>query len=294
MERLKGSIVPLITPYNEELKIDIPTFRKLIQWQIENKSHGISIAGSTGEMTLLSQEEKEKLFEIAVQEASGKVPVVASTGSSNLQETINLSKKAEKIGCDALLVAIPYYSRPNQEGIFEYFKKVAESVSLPIIIYNIPARTGTNIEPKTLKKLKESCKNIVGVKEANTNFDQMSKDIYECGEDFLVYSGIETLCYPLLAIGGSGYFSATANLLPRELAELYELVKQGKYEEAKKLHYRLLPINEALFMDTNPIPLKTAMGILGMIKPYFRPPLVPLSDEKKRKLIEVLRLFFKI
>jgi len=122
----------------------------------------------------------------------------------------------------------------------------------------------------------------------------MSKDIYECGEDFLVYSGIETLCYPLLAIGGSGYFSATANLLPRELAELYELVKQGKYEEAKKLHYRLLPINEALFMDTNPIPLKTAMGILGMIKPYFRPPLVPLSDEKKRKLIEVLRLFFKI
>jgi 4-hydroxy-tetrahydrodipicolinate synthase len=294
MERLKGSIVPLVTPYNEDLSIDFVTFRKLINWQIENGSHGISVAGSTGEMTLLSYEEKVKLFEVAVQEASGKVPVVASTGSSNLNETIALSKVAEKIGCDALLIAVPYYSRPNQEGIFEYFKKVSESVSLPIIIYNIPARTGTNIEPKTLKKLKEKCKNIIGVKEANPNFDQMSKDILECGEDFLVYSGVESLCYPLLAIGGAGYLSATANLLPKELAKLYELTKEGKWEEARKLHYKLLPINEVLFIDTNPIPLKTAMSILGMIKPIFRPPLVPLSEDKKAKLIEVLKLYFNI
>jgi 4-hydroxy-tetrahydrodipicolinate synthase len=294
MERLKGSIVPLVTPYNEDLSIDFVTFRKLINWQIENGSHGISVAGSTGEMTLLSYEEKVKLFEVAVQEASGKVPVVASTGSSNLNETIALSKEAEKIGCDALLIAVPYYSRPNQEGIFEYFKKVSESVSLPIIIYNIPARTGTNIEPKTLKKLKEKCKNIIGVKEANPNFDQMSKDILECGEDFLVYSGVESLCYPLLAIGGAGYLSATANLLPKELAKLYELAKEGKWDEARKLHYKLLPINEVLFIDTNPIPLKTAMGILGMIKPIFRSPLVPLSEDKKAKLIEVLKLYFNI
>jgi dihydrodipicolinate synthase len=294
MEKLKGSIVPLVTPYNEDLSVDFNTFRKLIRWQMEKGSHGISVAGSTGEMTLLSNEEKEKLFEIAVQEVSGKIPVVASTGSSNLNETINLSKRAEKIGCDALLIAVPYYSRPNQEGIFEYFRKVAENVSIPIIIYNIPARTGTNIEPKTLKRLKEKCKNIVGVKEANPNFEQMSKDILECGEDFLVYSGIETLCYPLLAIGGSGYFSATANLLPKELANLYELVKEGKWKEAKNLHYKLLPINEVLFIDTNPIPLKTAMGLLGMIKPFFRPPLTPLSEDKKAKLIEVLKQYFNI
>jgi 4-hydroxy-tetrahydrodipicolinate synthase len=294
MERLKGSIVPLVTPYNEDLSIDFVTFRKLINWQIENGSHGISVAGSTGEMTLLSYEEKVKLFEVAVQEASGKVTVVASTGSSNLNETIALSKEAEKIGCDALLITVPYYSRPNQEGIFEYFKKVSESVSLPIIIYNIPARTGTNIEPKTLKRLKEKCKNIIGVKEANPNFDQMSKDILECGEDFLVYSGIESLCYPLLAIGGVGYLSATANLLPKELAKLYELAKEGKWEEARKLHYKLLPINEVLFIDTNPVPLKTAMGVLRMIKPVFRPPLAPLSEDKKAKLIEVLKLYFSI
>jgi len=294
MERLKGSIVPLVTPYNEDGSIDIITFKKLIDWQIESGSHGISIAGSTGEMTLLSKEEKIKLFEVAVQEVAGKVPVIAATGSSMLSETLELSKRAEKIGCDALLIAVPYYSRPNQDGIFEYFKIVSENVSLPIIIYNIPQRSGVNVEPKTLRKLKEKCNNIVGVKEANTNFDQMSKDILECGEDFLVYSGIESLCYPLLAIGGAGYFSATANLLPKELAMLYNLAKENKWLDARKLHYKLLPINEILFIDTNPIPLKTAMALLGMIKPIFRPPLVALNEEKKMKLIEVLRLYFKI
>src|SRR5579875_656930 len=294
MERLKGSIVPLVTPYEEDGNLDIKTFKKLIEWRIKQGSHGISVAGSTGEMTLLTKEEKLKLFEVAVQEVGGKVPVVASTGSSMLNETMDLSKKAEKLGCDALLIAVPYYSRPNQEGIYEYFKTIAENVSLPIIIYNIPSRSGTNIEPKTLKKLKDKYKNIVGVKEANTNFDQVSKDILECGEDFLVYSGIESLCYPLLAIGGAGYFSATANLLPNELARLYELTRANMWEEARKLHYKLLPINEVLFIDTNPIPLKTAMAILGMIKPVFRPPLTMLSEEKKAKLLEVMKLYFKI
>ncbi len=294
MERLKGSIVPLVTPYDEDGSLDLKSFRKLINWQIENGSHGISVAGSTGEMTLLSVEEKETLFKVAVEEVAGRVPVVASTGSSSLSETLILTKKAEKIGCDALLITVPYYSRPNQEGIYEFFKKVSESTSLPIIIYNIPARTGSNIEPKTVKRLREDCKNIIGIKEANYNFEQMSKDILECGEDFLVYSGIETLCYPLLTIGGAGYFSATANILPRELAMLYNLVKEGKFEEARKLHYKLLPINEVLFIDTNPIPLKTAMGILGMIKPYFRLPLRELSEDKKVKLKEVLKLYFKI
>lgn len=294
MERLKGSIVPLVTPYNEDGSLDLQTFRNLIEWQIKNGSHGIAVAGSTGEMTLLSPEEKETLFKVAVEEVQGRVPVVASTGSSTLSETIKLSKIAERIGCDALLVVVPYYVRPNQEGIFEYFKKVADSTSLPIIVYNIPARTGSNIEPRTLRRLKEACKNIIGVKEANVNFDQMSKDILECGEDFLVYSGVESLCYPLLTIGGAGYFSATANLLPKELAILFNLVKEGRFEEAKKLHYKLLPINEVLFIDTNPIPLKTAMAMLNMIKPYFRPPLKELSEEKKAKLKEVLSLYFKI
>ncbi len=294
MERLKGSIVPLITPYDENGGLDLKSFRKLINWQIESGSHGISIAGSTGEMTLLSIEEKETLFKVAVEEVAGRVPVVASTGSSSLSETLELTKKAEKIGCDALLITVPYYSRPNQEGIYEFFKKVSENTSLPIIIYNIPARTGSNIEPKTLKRLREDCKNIIGIKEANYNFEQMSKDISECGEDFLVYSGIETLCYPLLAIGGAGYFSATANILPKELAMLYNLVKEGKFDEARKLHYKLLPINEVLFIDTNPIPLKTAMGMLGMIKPYFRLPLRELSEDKKVKLKEVLKLYFEI
>lgn len=285
---LKGSIVPLVTPFNEDLSIDFKSLHSLIDWQIESGSHGISVAGSTGESISLSLDEKKQLFKDVVEYVGNRVPLVPGTGCGNLKDTIELTKYAEKIGCQAALVLVPYYSRPNQEGIYEYFKSIASSVSIPIIIYNIPARTGANIEPSTLKRLRKICNNIIGIKEANVNFDQMSKDILECGEDFLVYSGIESLCFPLLAIGGAGYFSATANVLPRELARLFDLTKEGKWIEARKLHYKLLPINEVLFIDTNPIPVKEALAYIGKIRPIFRPPLTNLSQDKKRKLIEVL------
>jgi len=283
----------LVTPFNEDLTIDFDSLFELIDWQIKNGSHGISIAGSTGETISLTLEEKKELIKEVTKYVGNKVPVIPGTGCGNLKDTIELTEYAEKTGCDAALVLVPYYSRPNQQGIFEYFKAVANSVSIPIIIYNIPLRTGTNIEPSTLKRLKERCSNIVGIKEANTNFDQMSKDILECGEDFLVYSGIESLCFPLLAIGGAGYFSATANILPRKLADLYNLTKEGKWVEARKLHYKLLPVNEVLFVDTNPIPVKEALAYLGKIKPVFRPPLTNLSKDKKEKLIGILEEFFK-
>lgn len=291
LEKLKGSIVPLITPFTGNGEFDEKTFRKLVDWQIKSGSHGISIEGTTGEPSALSLEERVDIYATTVSQVKGRVPVVAGTGTNNLDETLFLTRKAEEAGVDASLVIVPYYNRPSQEGLVDYFTRVAKSTLLPIIIYNIPGRTATNMEPSTMKKLRTNCKNIVGVKEANKDFDQVSKVLFEVGRDFLVYSGIETLCYPMLTLGGAGHVSATANLLPREVADLYNLSVKGKWEEALDLHYKLLPINEALFWDTNPVPLKAALGMIGKINPKLRPPLVSLSKEKKAKLRKVMKLY---
>jgi 4-hydroxy-tetrahydrodipicolinate synthase len=291
LDKLKGSIVPLITPFNEKDEFDESTFRKLIDWQIESGSHGISVEGTTGEPSALTLEEREHIYSVTASAVGGRVPIVAGTGTNNLNETLRLTKKAEEEGVDAALVIVPYYNRPSQEGLFDYFSRVAESTSLPIIIYNIPGRTATNMEPATVKRLRGRCKNIVGVKEANKDFDQVSRVLLEVGRDFLVYCGIESLCYPMLMLGGSGHVSATANLLPKEVADLYNLVVKGKWREALDLHFKLLPINEALFWDTNPVPLKAALGIIGKINPRLRPPLVSLSEEKRAKLKQVMKQY---
>ncbi len=291
LEKLKGSIVPLITPFTEDDEFDEKTFRRLTDWQIESGSHGISVEGTTGEPSALSLEEREHIYAVTVSAVKARVPVVAGTGTNNLKETLRLTKEAEDEGVDAALVIVPYYNRPSQEGLYDYFTRIAESTSLPIIIYNIPGRTATNMEPATMKRLRHRCKNIVGVKEANKDFDQVSQVLSEVGRDFLVYSGIETLCYPMLMLGGAGHMSATANLLPKEVADLYNLVGKGEWRRALDLHYKLFPINEALFWDTNPIPLKAALGMIGKINPRLRPPLVSLSGEKKARLKQVMRQY---
>ena len=288
LQRLKGSIVPLVTPFDRNDEFDEQTMRSLIDWQIESGTHGISVEGTTGEPSALSLEERERIYSITLSLVKGRVPVVAGTGTNNLDETLRLTKKAEKLGVDAALVIVPYYNRPSQEGLFDYFSRVASETELPIIIYNIPGRTATNMEPTTMKRLRSTFKNIVGVKEANKDFDQVSKVLFECGRDFLVYSGIESLCFPMLALGGAGHMSATANLLPRELAQLYNLTKERRWEEARDLHFKLLPINEALFWETNPAPLKAALGMIGKIYPRLRPPLVSISEEKQSKLRKVM------
>ena len=291
LNRLKGSIVPLITPFDKNDEFDENIFCSLIDWQIGSGSHGISIEGTTGEPSALSLEEREHIFSVTVSAVRGRVPILAGTGTNNLKETLRLTKKAQDVGVDAALVIVPYYNKPSQEGLYNYFATVAESTRLPVVIYNIPGRTATNMEPYTMKKLRERCNNIIGVKEANRDLDQVSKVLAECGRDFLVYSGIESLCFPVLALGGAGHVSATANILPREVAVLYNLAATGKWDEARDMHFKLLPINEALFWETNPGPLKTAMGIMGRIHPRLRPPLVPLSEEKTGKLKQVMELY---
>lgn len=283
MKDLRGSIVPLVTPFREN-RVDTAALQNLVEFQIENGSHGLSCTGTTGEPTALSPEEREGVIETLVRAARGRVPVVAGTGSNDTAETIRFTRFAQKTGADAALVIVPYYNRPSQEGLYRHFRAVAESVELPIILYNIPGRTAVNLEPDTIARLARECRTIIGVKESNKDFDQVSRVIARCGRGFLVYSGIETLCYPMLALGGAGHVSATANLLPRELADLYNLCAAGRWEKARDLHYHLLEINEALFIETNPGPLKAALGLAGRIAPDLRLPLTLPSPENMARL----------
>lgn len=281
--RFHGSIVPLVTPFKDG-QFDEPAFRDLIEWQIDSGSHGISVTGSTGEPSALSLEEREYVIETAVKAVRGRVPVVAGTGTNNFDETVRLTTFAERAGADAALVMVPYYNRPSQEGLYRHFSGVAERTSLPIIIYNIPGRTAVNMEAETVARVRRERANVIGVKEANTDFAQVSRLMDRCGRDLKVYSGIEALCFPLLALGGVGYVSATANVVPHKSAQLYNLVAAGRWAEARDLHYEMLPLNEALFWETNPGPVKYVMGLMGKITPELRLPLVLPSEENQRKL----------
>lgn len=278
----------MVTPFTARGEIDEETFASLIEWQIDSGSHGISVTGTTGEPSSLGFEEREQVLEMAARAVAGRVPFVPGTGTNNLQETERLTQLAARLGGDAALVIVPYYNRPSQEGLYRYFRALAEKVDIPIIIYNIPGRTAVNMAPATMARLRRDCPAVIGVKESNKDFEHVSKVLYECGRDFLVYSGIELLCYPMLAIGGAGHVSATANVLPREVALIYDHVAGGKWAEALDLHYHLLPLNEALFVETNPGPLKYVMGRMGLIDPAFRLPLCEPSAGNRAHLDEVM------
>jgi 4-hydroxy-tetrahydrodipicolinate synthase len=285
---IRGSIVPIVTPFTESLAFDEKAFIDLIEWQIDSGSHGISVTGTTGEPSSLSLEEREHVVEMASETVGGRVPFVPGTGTNNLEETKRLTRQAEGLGADAALVIVPYYNKPSQEGLFRYFSELATSVEIPIVIYNIPGRTAVNMAPSTMARLRRAHASIVGAKESNKDFEHVSRVIHQCGRDFNVYSGIELLCYPMLAIGGAGHISATANIFPREVADIYNHVAAGRWEEAIELHYYLLPVNDMIFFETNPGPLKFALGELGRINPQLRPPLCEPSEENRGRIRRVL------
>ena len=286
-KELRGSIVPLVTPFRNG-SLDEAALAALIEWQIQSGSHGISVTGTTGEPTALTRAERERVIQLTAQVIKGRLPFVAGTGSNNFDETLHFTRFAQKAGADAVLVITPYYVRPSQEGLYQHFKGIADSVEIPLILYNIPSRSAVNLEIDTVERLRENCKNIVGIKEANHDFSHITRLLGKLGRDFLVYSGIELLCFPVLAIGGAGHVSATANILPKEVARLYDLVLEGKWREAQDLHYHLMPLNDAVFIEINPVPVKTALGMMKRISPEVRPPLAPLSEENRRKLRAVL------
>ena len=283
---MRGSLVPLVTPFHHG-QFDEARFQQLVEWQIESGSHGLVIAGTSGEPSALSLEEREHVLETAVKHARRRVPVLAGTGTNNHAETLRLTRFAKRIGADAALVVVPYYVRPSQEGLYRYFRTIADEVDIPIVIYNIPGRTAVNMEPATIARLARDCRNIIGVKEANKDFEHVNRVLHLCGRTFLVYSGIELLCFPMLAVGGAGHVSATGNVLPREVAQLYDLAASGRWDAARELHYHLLPMNEALFLETNPVPVKTVLGLMGKIDPEVRLPLAPMSPENLDRLRQV-------
>ena len=287
-----GSIVAIVTPFStnggsacggKKLVIDEKKLRELIEFHIKNGTSGIVPCGTTGESATLSFEEHERVIEITVEQVKKRIPVIAGTGSNSTEEAIMLTRQAAQAGADASLQVSPYYNRPTQNGLYEHFKAIAESVDIPIILYNIASRTGVNIEPETIAKLSGDCKNIVGVKEASGNLDQMSRIKLLCGKDFALISGDDSLTLPILAIGGTGIISVVANLVPQDMANLVNAFKRGDLEEAKRLHYKMFPLIKAVFLETNPIPVKTAMGIMNICSPELRLPMSPMSEANINK-----------
>jgi 4-hydroxy-tetrahydrodipicolinate synthase len=282
----QGAITAIITPFRNG-RLDGPALRKLVAFQIRNGISGIVPCGTTGESATLSFEEHEKVIQIVIDAARGKVPVIAGTGSNNTKEAVVLTRYARKAGADAALVITPYYNKPTQKGLVAHFKAIAEDVDIPIVLYNVPGRTGVNMTAETVARLAE-LENVVGVKEASGNLTQICEILNSTPDDFCVLSGDDALYFPLLALGARGVISVVSNVAPREMADLYDAFAAGDIAGARKLHYRLWPLMQTLFIETNPIPAKTAVAMMGMIRQEFRLPLCGMSDANRKTLAKVL------
>jgi 4-hydroxy-tetrahydrodipicolinate synthase len=273
---ITGSIAPVVTPFHVDGSLDHDSLRRLVRWQLAQGSHGISIGGSTGEPGSLSLSERSAALRTVAEEVGDRVPFLPGTGSAKLDETLELTAHARELGADLALVITPYYARPSQQALFRWYACVAaEFPDLPIVIYNVPSRTAVDIDPDTVFQLRRAHDNIVGIKETTRDFEHFSRVLHLCGQDFLVWSGIELLCLPLMALGGRGFISALANIAPRAVADMYELWVAGDQDAARDLHYRLHPLVDLLFVETNPAPAKWVLADLGLISSaYVRPPLI--------------------
>ena len=283
----QGSIVALVTPFRGG-KVDEPTLRKLVDMHVARGTDGIVPCGTTGESPTLSHDEHKRVVEIVIEAAAGRLHVIAGTGSNATSEAIDLTAHARKAGATGALVVNPYYNKPTQEGLYRHFRAVADAVDLPIIVYNIAGRTAVNIETDTLVRIVKDCPNIVGVKEASGSLDQMTQVILACGPDFSVLSGDDNLTLPLMSVGGRGVISVIANIVPRETAEMTHAALAGDWKLARELHLKLFPLSRAAFMETNPIPVKEAMGMMGMLEPEFRLPMCPMGAANRERLRAIL------
>ncbi len=285
----KGSIVAIVTPFKDG-KVDEESFRELIEFHIENGTSAIVPCGTTGESATLSVEEHEKVIEITVDVVKGRVPVIAGTGGNSTQEAIELTHHAKRVGADATLQVVPYYNKPTQEGLYQHFKTIAKEAPLPQVLYNIPGRTGLNMLPETVARLAE-LPEVVAIKEASGNLGQMAEIVELSGDKITLLSGDDNLTLPVLAIGGQGVVSVVANIVPKENAEMIDAWDRGDYGKAKELYYRLLPLCKAMFYETNPIPVKTALAMMGKISEEIRLPLYKMSDSNRERLRKVLKDF---
>ena len=282
-----GSLVAIVTPFRKG-KVDERALADLIEWQIANGTNGIVPCGTTGESATLSHDEHNRVIELTVEVARRRVPVVAGTGSNSTDEAIALTKHAKQAGADGSLLITPYYNKPTQEGLYRHYRAVAEAVDLPLVLYNIPGRTGVNMLPATIARL-TALPTIVGVKEGSGSVQQASDIVQMCGDRLTVLAGDDALTLPMMAVGGKGVITVTANIVPAEMAGLVKTFAEGKIADARRIHCKLSPLFAALFFETNPIPVKEALSLMGKIDPELRLPLCPMAQDTREKLIQALK-----
>jgi 4-hydroxy-tetrahydrodipicolinate synthase len=283
----QGSIVALVTPFKNG-KVDEAKLRELVDFHVAQGTDGIVPCGTTGESPTLSHDEHKRVVEVVIDQARGRLPIIAGTGSNATSEAIDLTAHAKKAGATGALVVNPYYNRPTQEGLYRHFRAVAEAVDIPIIVYNIAGRTAVNVETDTMARLVRDCPSIVGVKEASGSLDQMTQVILACGPEFSVLSGDDNVTLPLMSVGGRGVISVIANVVPREASEMTHAALAGDWKLARELHLKLFPLSRAMFIETNPIPVKETMALMGMIEPEFRLPMCRMSEANRTRLRAVL------
>ena len=286
--RFTGLGTALITPFRKDGSVDEAAVKRLVRRQIDAGVHFVSPCGTTGEAPTLSQAEKRRIVELVVEEANGRVPVLAGAGGYDTREVIGFARELERVGVDGLLSVTPYYNKPTQEGLYQHYKAIAESTPLAIMLYNVPGRTGVNIEVATVVRL-SGLSNIVGVKEASGNVVQMAGIVAAVPEDFLLLSGDDPLAVAVMAIGGRGLISVTSNAMPAEMTQIIELTEKGDFAGARRLHSWLLPFIQANFVEANPIPVKAAMAAMGLIEEAYRLPLVPPGAASRDRIMKVLQ-----
>jgi len=287
MMNLTGCGTALVTPFQSNTQLDLEAYRKLIRWQLDSGIHFLVPAGTTGESVTLNEQEYREVIRTCVETAAGAVPVVAGAGTNNTAQAIHLATIAQQEGADALLAVTPYYNKPTQEGLFLHFSKIAESISLPVVLYNVPGRTIINITAETALRLAQ-VDNIIAVKEASGDLGQVMQILDRRPSDFVVLSGDDSLTLPIMAMGGEGIISVASNLIPAEMSQMVDLVLSGKWEEARKIHYRYLNLMELNFIETSPIPVKYALSRMGKLEEAYRLPLCPLSDTSKKVMDQEL------
>lgn len=281
-----GSIVAIVTPFKDG-KTDEEAYRDLIEFQIENDTSAIVPCGTTGESATLSMEEHARVVEIAVNAVNKRVPVIAGTGGNNTKEAVELTRHAKKVGADATLQVTPYYNKPTQEGLYRHFKTIAKEASLPQVLYNVPGRTSVNLLPETVARLAHISE-VVAIKEASGNLSQMAEIVRMAGDNITLLSGDDNLTLPVLSLGGTGVVSVIANIVPKATADLVNAWNNGNIEMARTLFFKLLPLCQAMFYETNPIPVKTSLSLMGKIEIDLRLPLAPMASDNLEKLKMIL------
>jgi 4-hydroxy-tetrahydrodipicolinate synthase len=280
---IRGCGTALVTPFSRDATVDVEALRRLVQFQLREGIDFLVPCGTTGETPTLEHGEYLDIIRVVVEEAGGKVPVIAGVGANSTSKVIDLAQEVEKIKVQGLLSVAPYYNKPTQEGLYQHFKALAESTRLPVILYNVPGRTGSNIEPTTVARLSK-IPNIIGIKEASGSITQQMEVLNSVEPGFRVLSGDDSFTFPLMALGGVGIISVVSNEIPGQMTKLAHLMLDGKIEEARKLHFQLLPLMKANFLETNPIPVKAALAMMGMIEEVYRLPMVPMKPENRAKL----------